>query len=89
MVPVLITQPWDPHSWSKGVPAAMSMHGGTSRSRGPNPVHHYKVGLVVKEPRASKGGLTANFGTVISMKGTLGFDSTWSTDRSRELCGLV
>ena len=89
MVPVLITQPWDPHSWSKGVLAAMSMHRGTSRSRGPNPAHHYKVGSVVKEHRASKVGSTASFGTVISMKGTLGLESPWSTHRSRELGGLV
>lgn len=46
--------------------ASMSMHGGSSRSRGPNPVHHYKVGSVLKG-RAAKGGLTANFSTVVEV----------------------
>ena len=67
----------------------MSMHGGTSRSKGPNPARHYKVGSVVKEPRAAKGALTANIGTVVSMKGTLGLTYSWSTHRFRELCGFV
>ena len=32
---------------------------------------HFKVGSVVMKPRATKGGLTANFGTVIRVKGTM------------------
>ena len=67
----------------------MSIPESTSRSRGPDPYVHYKVGSVLKEPRATKGGLTANFGTVVSMKGTLGLTSSWSAHRSRELCVLV
>ena len=34
--------------------------------------NHYKVGSVFTEPRASIGGLTADFGTIISVKGTSG-----------------
>ena len=46
----------------------MYMPGGTSSSRDPDHVHHYKVGSVVMEPRATKFTLTDNFGTVISGK---------------------
>ena len=51
---------------------------GISSSRGPDPAHHYKVASVVTEPRAPLGGLTANFGTAIRVKGTSGLASSWS-----------
>ena len=52
----------------KGVPASTSMPGGT---RAPEVQTHFKVGSVVLKPRATKSGLTANFGTVIRVKGTM------------------
>ena len=52
----------------KGVPASTSMPGGTTA---PEFQTHFKVGSVVLKPRATKGGLTANFGTVIRVKGTM------------------
>ena len=55
------------------------MPGCTSSSRSPDRADHYKVGSVVTGPRASIGGLTANFGIVISVKGTPGLTSSWST----------
>ena len=58
-----------------GVPAFMSMPGGPSSSRSPDPAHSHKVASVVTEPRATLGGLTVNFGTVISVKGTSGLTS--------------
>ena len=56
--PAPTSQPHDPPSWGKGVPSSMSFPGGISRFRGPDPAHHYKVGTVIKEPRATIGGLT-------------------------------
>ena len=44
----------------------------TSSSRVPDLTHNYKVAPVVTECRAAAGGLTANFGTVISVKVTSG-----------------
>ena len=59
----------------------MFMPGGTSSSIDPDHAHHFKVGSVVMEPRASIGVLRANFGTIISVEGTSILASFWSTHR--------
>jgi hypothetical protein len=61
--------------------ASMFIPGRTSSSKGPDRGNHYKVGSVVTEPRASIGGLTADFGTIISVKGTSGLISPWLAHR--------
>ena len=59
----------------------MFMPGGTSSSIDPDHAYHFKVDSVVMEPRASIGVLRANFGTIISVKGTSILASFWSTHR--------
>ena len=56
----------------------MSMPGGISSSRCPDPAHPYKVASVVTEPRAPLGGLTVNFDTAVRVKGTSGLASSRS-----------
>ena len=85
----IFTQPWEPQTWSKGIPASTSMPRGISSSRGPDPAHHCKVASVVTEPRAPLGGLTLNFGTAICVKRTLEFTYCRSAYTFWALCGLM
>ena len=62
-------------------PWSVSMPWSTSSSRVPDLTHNYKVAPVVTECRAAAGGLTANFGTVISVKVTSGSLSSVSSQK--------
>ena len=52
------------------------------------PIHHYKVGSVVMEHRASKDGLTAKCDTVISVKTTSGSHSSGQLSDSESCVAL-
>lgn len=70
---------WGPSQLDQGVLASIFIPKDVlAAPEGPDHANHYKAGSVVTEPRASIGGLTANFGTIISVKGTLGLISSWS-----------
>ena len=57
-----------PHSWRKG---SLHLRPCLEVLAAPEFQTHFKVGSVVLKPRATKSGLTANFGTVIRVKGTM------------------